>query len=113
MIFCRYHLAVLPPRRPRFFAVNSGFTEDGNEDFSAWFRREGVPILADLVNGDIRAIRRRSADERAILRRTIVFPIRGMLIRGEALQTGRDALDAQVQAMVQRERTLYPHLVRP
>lgn len=112
MIFCRYHNAVLPARRPRIFAINSGLTAEGHVDYGAWFRNEGVPILSSLVNRDAQGIRRYSADEQAVLRRTVIFPVTGPLVNEEALEEGREALDARVQAMVQRERMLYPHLVQ-
>ena len=112
-IFCRHHLALIPSRRPRLFAANTGLTAEGHLDYGHWFRQEGVPILADLVNRDAAAIRRYSADDRAVLRRTIIFRVTERLVREETLEDGRQALAAQVQAMVQRERTLFPHLVRP
>ena len=69
----RYHAAILPAGHARRFTANSGLDADGNVDNGTYFADYHQCELAAMARSDLVGVQAMSDDDRAVLRRVVMF----------------------------------------
>jgi len=69
----RYHSAILPAGHARLFTANAGLDADGNVDNGAYFADYNQGALAAMARRDLQRVLALSDDDRAVLRRVVMF----------------------------------------
>ena len=90
-IGARYHQAVFYEFVPRFWAINIGHDDNGEDDPSEWFRTEHLDGLSMLVCEDDEGLTKANAHDQAIARRAVIFVIDECLYEDNA-QGATDAV---------------------
>jgi len=94
-IGARYHQAVFMEYVPRFWAINIGQNDQGDDDPSEFFRSEYLEGLEKLVNEDHERIKELDGHQQAIARRAVIFVIDECLFDGNS-QGATDAVACAV-----------------
>ena len=89
-IGARYHQAVFYEYVPRFWAVNTGKNEDGQDDPTEWFRNEHLHGLVKVIEEDTEGLRSSSGHDQAVARRAVIFIVDESLYE-EGAQGATDA----------------------
>jgi hypothetical protein len=69
----RYHNAILPAGHARLFTANSGLDLEGNVDNGSYFADYNQHALATMARRNLQGVLALSDDDRAVLRRVIMF----------------------------------------
>jgi hypothetical protein len=69
----RYHNAILPAGHARLFTANSGLDLEGNVDNGSYFADYNQHALATMARRNLQGVLALSDDDRAVLRRVIIF----------------------------------------
>ena len=102
-IGCRYHVAIFPANVPRLFSVNPGRSDDGTVAYDHWFHWNGLPSLAAVINGDLRALKECDEHHMAIARRSVIFAVKSRLFNIDA----QAAVDTRIQELIEDELSRY------
>ena len=69
----RYHVAILPAGHARLFTADSGLDAAGNVDNGTYFEDYQQTALAAMARRDLPRVLTLSDDDRAVLRRVVMF----------------------------------------